>query len=112
MSEANLGVTNLTSMTAFMDKLTTRRCVTAQSLQALGVVSTTLDSLPPGRTATILGFDDEDVVSRRLYDLGFAPGLTVALLRRAPLRDPLMFRVDGCEIVLRRREARRILVES
>ena len=96
-------------MTAFMDKLTARRCATAPSP---GIENRTLDALPPGQSATILGFDGEDAVSRRLYDLGFAPGLDVALLRRAPLRDPLMFRVDGCEIVLRRREARRILVAS
>ncbi|MDF1488140.1 FeoA family protein [Tessaracoccus caeni] len=99
-------------MTAFMDKLTTRRCATAQSLEGVGLDCRTLDSLPVGHASTILGFDGDDAVSRRLFNLGFAPGLEVALLRRAPLRDPLMFRVDGCEIVLRRREARRILVAS
>lgn len=71
----------------------------------------TLAELEVGTSATIVGFDGDDLVSRRLFDLGFAPGLTCELERRAPLRDPLMFKVGGTEIVLRRSEAQRILVK-
>ena len=70
----------------------------------------TLAGLTIGASATIVGFDGNDVISRRLFDLGFAPGLTCELERRAPLGDPLMFKVDGTEIVLRRSEAARIQV--
>ncbi|MDO5082916.1 ferrous iron transport protein A [Arachnia propionica] len=70
----------------------------------------TLAELETGSSATIVGFIGDDVVSRRLFDLGFAPGLTCELERRAPLGDPLMFKVGGTEIVLRRTEASRIQV--
>ena len=59
-----------------------------------------------------LGFDGDDVVSRRLCDLGFAPGESVVRLRRAPLGGPVMFRVGGVEIVLRSAEARRVVVAA
>ena len=50
------------------------------------------------------------MLCRRLFDLGFHPGLEVELVRKAPMRDPLVFRVADCEIVLRKRDAARILV--
>lgn len=70
----------------------------------------TLADLSVGDSARIVGFEADDVVCRRLFDLGFAPGLIAELERKAPLRDPLMFNVGGTEIVLRRSEAARILV--
>lgn len=51
-------------------------------------------------------------VLRRLFDLGLAPGADAEMLRKAPMRDPLMFRVSGTEIVLRRAEAKRVLVSA
>ena len=71
----------------------------------------TLADLKVGASARITGFDGDDVISRRLFDLGFAPGLTCRLERRAPLFDPLMFNVGGTEIVLRHSEASRVLVK-
>lgn len=90
-----------------VERFASRRCVTAQTLAH---ATRSLDSLPVGEEATIVAFDTDDVVARRLFDLGFTPGETVTHLRRAPLGDPLMFRVGGTEIVLRRAQARRILV--
>ncbi len=71
-----------------------------------------LCDLSAGTHGRVIGFtDDMDAhVARRLFDLGFAPGAEVEFLRAAPLRDPIMFRVAGTEIVLRRREAERILI--
>ncbi|RMB61566.1 FeoA family protein [Tessaracoccus antarcticus] len=62
--------------------------------------------------AKIIGFTSDDQISRRLFDLGFAPGQVAALVRRAPMRDPMVFNVGGSEIVLRKREASRIVVEQ
>lgn len=87
-----------------------RRCRTAEALAASACRP--LDALPAGEASPILGFDVDDIVTRRLFDLGFTPGEPVERLRRAPLGDPLMFRVGGIEIVLRRAEARRILVAA
>ena len=49
-------------------------------------------------------------VCRRLFDLGFAQGVEVQLIRRAPMRDPLVFQVGGGEMLLRRQDADRIVV--
>lgn len=87
-----------------------RRCTTAQALAEQS--TRTLDTLPIGEVCTLVGFDHDDVVARRLFDLGFTPGESVVRLRHAPLGDPLMFRVGGVEIVLRKAQARRILVAA
>lgn len=71
-----------------------------------------LADLGKGCQARIVGFTHDDVVTRRLFDLGFTPGQQAELVRRAPLRDPLIYSVGGAEIVLRRAEAKRILVVS
>lgn len=71
----------------------------------------TLAELGFGCPARIIGFTCDDAVSRRLCDVGFAPGCVAELKRRAPMRDPLMFDIEGTSIVLRRREASRILVQ-
>lgn len=62
--------------------------------------------------AKIIGFTSDDQISQRLFDLGFAPGQLAALIRKAPMRDPLVFNIGGAQIVLRKREASRILVEQ
>lgn len=87
-----------------------RRCTTAQALAEQS--TRTLDVLPVGEVGTLVGFDHDDVVARRLFDLGFTPGEDVVRLRHAPMGDPLMFRVGGVEIVLRKAQARRILVAA
>lgn len=62
----------------------------------------------------MVGFTEklDSHVARRLFDIGFVPGAEVEFLRQAPLRDPVMFRVAGTEIVLRRREAEQILIAA
>ena len=93
-----------------VERFVSRRCITAQQMDA--GTTRALDALRVGEAATIAAFDANDVVARRLFDLGFTPGEPVMRLRQAPLGDPLMFRVGGLEIVLRRAEARRILVSA
>ncbi|MCM1972405.1 ferrous iron transport protein A [Streptomyces sp. G1] len=44
-------------------------------------------------------------VARRLADLGFVPGAVVEVVRRAPLRDPVVYRVKDYEVCLRRAQA-------
>lgn len=95
---------------SLVETFAARRCVTAQALAE--APTRTLEELAVGEAAAVMAFDADDVVARRLFDLGFAPGESVVRLRRAPLGDPLMFRVGGVEIVLRRAEARRILVAA
>ena len=66
-----------------------------------------LADLRPGGTATIASVcaGTDPASARRLFDLGFAPGSEVSLLRRAPMADPMVFRVAGYDIALRRAQA-------
>ncbi|WP_306191515.1 MULTISPECIES: FeoA family protein [unclassified Streptomyces] len=54
--------------------------------------------------ATVVA-DEEPAVVRRLLDLGFTPGSVVEVVRRAPLRDPVVYRVKDYEVCLRRAQA-------
>ncbi|MBS0194890.1 MAG: ferrous iron transport protein A [Proteobacteria bacterium] len=53
----------------------------------------------------------DDVVARRLRDLGFVPGETVRLVARGPFgSDPLLIQIGGTRFALRRAEAARVRV--
>lgn len=58
-----------------------------------------LADLCAGQQAVICDVADEvePATSRRMVDLGFAPGSQVQVLRRTPLADPVMFRIAGYE---------------
>lgn len=99
-----------------MSMVTTRlgQRVVAAATHGVDGPRVTLGELEPGGTATVLGVSDEQgtTTSRRLFDLGFAPGADVEVLRRAPLADPVIFRVAGYEVALRRVHARLVAVAS
>ncbi len=77
-----------------------------------GSATSTLADLAPGATAVVLHVRDEldPATARRLVDLGFAPGARVRVVRRAPMADPVIFRVAGGELALRRSQARCVSV--
>jgi ferrous iron transport protein A len=76
-------------------------------------VRRTLAELDCGQRAVIVGYGDEvdPCTTRRLFDLGLMPGIEVKMIRRAPLRDPAIFRVGDYEIALRKSQACAIYVE-
>ncbi len=69
-----------------------------------------LASLEPGWCAVVLSVDNSTPQSQRLLDLGFVPETEVRVVRRAPLGDPIEFRLRGGQICLRHAEAERIRV--
>jgi ferrous iron transport protein A len=85
---------------------------TASAAANSGARTATLAQVPPGEAARVLGYheDLDPCIARRLCDLGLAPGELVTVVRRAPLRDPVVFRVAGYEIALRASQASTILV--
>jgi ferrous iron transport protein A len=50
--------------------------------------------------------------ARRLMELGFLPGSRIGTGWSAPGGDPIVFRVDGSEIALRRETAAKIYIRS
>lgn len=102
-----LGDANLNDVTTIAAQLSKR---------SVGICAES-DCIPMGRMrcgecGVIAGFSEQTdmAVSRRLFDLGFAEGTQVQFVRRAPLRDPLMFRIGSSQMLLRAEEANRILV--
>ncbi len=85
----------------------------ASGAGADSVATVTLADLERGQRATVVGYGDEVAAStaRRFFDLGIVPGIEVTMVRRAPLRDPVIFRVGDYEIALRTTQSRCIHVE-
>lgn len=73
----------------------------------------TLHDLVAGVPAVVVDVrTDDPATTRRLLDLGFVPGTPVEMVRRAPLRDPVVYRVAGYEIALRRAQAECIRIDA
>ena len=66
-----------------------------------------LAELPPGARGRVVTVTDDGSsrTARQLRDLGFTPGTVVEVVRRAPLRDPVVFRVKDYDLCLRRAQA-------
>ena len=64
-----------------------------------------LVDLKLGEQGVIECLDLPEDVARRLMEMGFLPGNVITAARSAPGGDPRVFRVDGCEIALRRETA-------
>ena len=74
-----------------------------------------LSDLSPGTSGRIIHLLDDGVggvLIKRLRNLGFIPGRIAAPLRRAPMGDPVVYRVSDYELCLRRQEARLIQVTT
>ncbi|MBK6923076.1 MAG: ferrous iron transport protein A [Deltaproteobacteria bacterium] len=69
-----------------------------------------LDQLAVGETATVDSVEGDGAVAIRLQEMGFTAGTKVALVKTAPLGDPLEFTLRGFHISLRRAEAARVRV--
>lgn len=96
-------------MSSVSERMSTR-VLTAGHVSEAGP---SLADMERGQRARVLGYDDgvDASAARRLFDLGLVPGIEVTMVRRAPLRDPVIFRVGDYEIALRRAQARGIHVE-
>ena len=94
--------------------LTTARLVQRPLSTIADAASSRLSELRPGGSGVVQGYDAalDGAVARRLHDLGFVPGARVEVVRRAPLRDPLIYRVADYDIALRRVQAAAIVIES
>lgn len=69
-----------------------------------------LNTLAPGQTGWVTAVDLEDPRGRRLLDLGFLPGTSLRVLRRAPLGDPVLYELRGYRVCLRGEDALRVRV--
>ena len=72
----------------------------------------TLSDLKRGEEGILDRLEVAAEVAQRLMELGFLPGVRVSAGRAAPGGDPMIFRVDGSEVALRRATARRLILRD
>ncbi len=72
-----------------------------------------LRNVKVGAKCVVRGIDASahPLVARRLIDLGFSPGAQVEVVRKAPMGDPVIYRLGGFEIALRGAQTKLIEVE-
>lgn len=69
-----------------------------------------LADLRPGQMAVISEVALPAPAAEPLMDLGLVAGTRVLAVRRAPGGDPVIYRVEGAEIALRRETTQHILI--
>ncbi len=72
--------------------------------------SDSLSDLRPGERARVRDLRLPKAIADHLLRLGLLPGVEVTLSGSGPSGDPKVYRVDGCEVALRRETARHILI--
>ena len=77
----------------------------------IGTEITALAEAKVGTAGVLESVDLPDDVCHYLAHLGFLPGASVEVLRRAPAGDPTVYRIDGVEVGLRNETARQIYLK-
>lgn len=75
------------------------------------MVEITLDLLEPGSFAKVIHIKGRGAARRRILDMGMVPGVTIEVIRKAPLGDPIEFKVKNYNLSLRKTEAKLIVVQ-
>ena len=71
----------------------------------------TLDRLQSGQFATIRRITGTGLVRRRLMDMGLVRGISIEMVRAAPMGDPVEYLVRGYHLSLRKSEAALVEIE-
>ena len=71
----------------------------------------TLLSLSPGEMAVIQTFNNDLNLQSRLVEMGILPGAEIRLIKKAPFKGPIEFKIRGYEVSLRYRDAEQVLVQ-
>ena len=71
----------------------------------------TLTSLSPGEMAVIQTFNTELNLQSRLVEMGILPGVEIRLIKKAPFKGPIEFKIRGYEVSLRYVDAEQVLVQ-
>ena len=71
----------------------------------------TLDHLLPDHSAAITAVHASGMARERMAALGLTVGRRVTVLRRAPFGGPLHLRIGPTELMIRRAEARAVVLD-
>ena len=70
-----------------------------------------LSELHTGERAIILKHHTDKAFRKRLMEMGFIPGEEILVVKNAPLKDPVEYRILNYDVTLRRSEAKLIEVD-
>ena len=73
-------------------------------------INVTLNKLEIGKSASVVAVHGQDVVSKRLMEMGVVPGTAIKVVKAAPFDDPIEIRVRGYSLAVRRNEAETVEV--
>ena len=71
----------------------------------------TLPSLSPGERAVIYTFTTKLHLQSRLVEMGILPGVEIRMIKKAPFKGPIEFKIRGYEVSLRHSDAEQVLVQ-
>ena len=71
----------------------------------------TLKDAKQGTTVQVLKISGENVLKRRIMDMGITKGIPIFVRKVAPLGDPVEITVRGYELSVRKEDAQIIEVE-
>lgn len=74
--------------------------------------SCSLNKLGIGGCGSVLSVGGDPEVRRRLLEMGFCNGAKVQVIRRAPLGDPIEFRLRGYHLSLRADQAMFVQIQE
>ncbi|MGL4992425.1 MAG: FeoA family protein [Sarcina sp.] len=70
----------------------------------------TLENIKIGEIVRVKGLDKESGVKRKLLDMGVTPGVSLKVVSKAPMGDPISIELRGYKLTLRKEEAKAILI--
>lgn len=71
----------------------------------------TLKDVKIGQTVRVTKVGGEGALKRRIMDMGITKGVTIKVMKMAPLGDPIEITVRGYELTLRKADCEKIEVE-
>ena len=71
----------------------------------------TLNEMAVAEAGEVQNVKGDPTISQWLWEMGFAPGAQVEVIRFAPLGDPMEVKIRGYRLALRKREASMITVK-
>lgn len=75
------------------------------------VIDKTLNMLEIGQRARVIQVKGRGNSRKRLLDMGMVPGTVLSVTKKAPLGDPMDFKLKGYNLSLRKQEAEMVIVE-
>ena len=88
-----------------------RQCAPVGRVGSAHHSSIGLNGLGVGKSGRVLAVHADRELKRRLLEMGFCNGARVEVVRRAPLGDPIEFRLRGYHLSLRSEQAGCITIQ-